>query len=42
MPNVLKSCEGCNLKYICQGLDEIVEEYVERTSVATNSFRVES
>jgi hypothetical protein len=36
---VLKGCESCNLKYICSGIDEMVEDYTDRTTVVTNSFR---
>jgi hypothetical protein len=39
---VLKSCEGCNLKYMCRRIDEIVEEYTEKTTVVTNSFNFNS
>jgi hypothetical protein len=35
---VLKSCEACNLKYMCRRIDEIVEEYTKKTTVVTNSF----
>jgi hypothetical protein len=35
---VLKSCEGCNLKYLCRKIDEVVEDYTEKTTVVTNSF----
>jgi hypothetical protein len=40
--NVLNGCESCNLKYICKGIDEMVDEYIERTTVVTNSFRFDS
>jgi hypothetical protein len=35
---VLKSCEGCNLKYMCRRNDEIVRDYREKTTVETSSF----
>jgi hypothetical protein len=35
---VLKSCESCNLRYICTGIDELVEDYTNKTTVVTNSF----
>lgn len=35
---VLKNCESCNLKYLCKKIDEVVEEYKEKTTVVTNSF----
>lgn len=37
-PQVLKSCDGCNLKYLCQKIDEVVEDYVGKTTVVTDSF----
>ena len=36
--NVLKSCEGCNLKYLCKKIDEVVKDYAEKTTVVTDSF----
>jgi hypothetical protein len=35
---VLKNCEGCNLKYLCNKIDEVVKDYKEKTTVVTNSF----
>lgn len=35
---VLKSCEGCNLKYMCRRIDEIMEDYREKTTVVASSF----
>jgi hypothetical protein len=35
---VLKDCEGCNLKFLCGKISEVVEDYRERTTVVTNSF----
>ena len=39
---VLRSCEGCNLKYLCGKIDEIVEEFTERTTRVTESFSFNS
>jgi hydrogenase maturation factor len=39
---VLKNCEACNLKYMCRRIDEIVEEYAQKTTVVTNSFKFNS
>ena len=36
--NVLTSCEGCNLKYLCGKIDEVVKDYAEKTTVVTDSF----
>jgi hypothetical protein len=38
---VLKSCEGCNLKFLCKKIDEVIEEYKDRTTVVTSSFSFE-
>jgi hydrogenase maturation factor len=35
---VLRSCEGCNLKYLCRQIDEVIEDYTERTTVVTGNF----
>jgi hypothetical protein len=39
---VLKGCEGCNLKYLCRRIDEIVKEYTDSTTVVTSSFTFNS
>jgi hypothetical protein len=35
---VLKDCASCNLKYLCSKIDEIVTDYVEKTTVVTENF----
>jgi hypothetical protein len=35
---VLRSCEGCNLKYLCRQIDEVIEDYTEKTTMVSNSF----
>jgi hypothetical protein len=35
---VLKDCESCNLKYLCRKIDEVVKDYVEKTTIVTESF----
>ena len=35
---VMKDCTNCNLKYMCKKLDDVVEDYVKETTVATESF----
>lgn len=35
---VLKSWDGCKLKYLCQKIDEVVVDYVDKTTVVTDSF----
>jgi len=36
--NVLISCDSCNLKFLCRKIDEVIEDYTEKTTVVTNSF----
>jgi hypothetical protein len=36
---VLKSCDGCNLKFLCRKIDEVIEDYTEKTTVVSNSFK---
>ncbi len=35
---VIRSCESCNLKYLCRKIDEVIEDYTEKTTVVTGSF----
>lgn len=35
---IVKSCEGCNLKYLCGKVDEVVKDYREKTTVVTERF----
>jgi len=35
---VLKGCDNCNLKYLCRKIDEVVQDYTERTTVVTDRF----
>jgi hypothetical protein len=39
---VLRSCGGCNLKYLCKQIDEVIEEYTEKTTMVSNSFKFNS
>lgn len=34
------SCNNCSLKSICEGIDRVAEEYVERTTEVVSSFDV--
>ena len=36
---VIKSCEICNLKCICEGIGEVVEECIEETTNIVSSFK---
>ena len=39
---VLKDCESCNLKFICNKIDEVLEDYTVKTTIVTDSFNFES
>jgi len=38
---IIKDCQVCSLKCICEGIDEIVEDYVDKTTKVVNSFNFE-
>ena len=38
---ILYKCEGCSLKYICDGIDQVVESYVDKTTEVVNNFNFE-
>ena len=35
---VLKDCDGCNLKYICEGLESLADDYLASTIKVVSSF----
>ncbi|MBA8792336.1 hypothetical protein FHU23_002178 [Clostridium saccharobutylicum] len=38
---ILDKCVGCSLKYICDGIDEVVDSYVDKTTEVINNFSFE-
>ncbi|EKQ56186.1 MULTISPECIES: hypothetical protein [unclassified Clostridium] len=38
---ILNKCEGCSLKYICDGIDNVTEDYINKTTEVVNSFSFE-
>ncbi|MFW2503331.1 hypothetical protein [Clostridium diolis] len=38
---ILDKCQGCSLKYICDGIDQVVDSYVEKTTEVVNNFSFE-
>lgn len=38
---ILDKCKGCSLKYICDGIDQVVDNYVEKTTEVVNNFNFE-
>ena len=35
---ILNKCQGCNLKYICDGIDQVVDNYVDKTTEIVGNF----
>ncbi|OOM07215.1 hypothetical protein [Clostridium saccharobutylicum] len=35
---ILDKCQGCSLKYICNGIDQVVDSYMEKTTEIVNNF----
>jgi len=38
---ILDKCLGCSLKYICDGIDQVVDNYVDKTTEVVNNFNFE-
>ncbi|WP_297418461.1 hypothetical protein [Clostridium sp.] len=38
---ILDKCLGCSLKYICDGIDRVVDSYVDKTTEVVNNFDFE-
>lgn len=38
---ILDKCVGCSLKYICDGIDQVADDYVKKTTAVINSFNFE-
>ncbi|EHI99916.1 hypothetical protein CDLVIII_3351 [Clostridium sp. DL-VIII] len=38
---ILDKCLGCSLKYICDGIDQVVDNYEEKTTEVLNNFNFE-
>ena len=36
--NVIKDCESCSLKFICDGIDGLVDDYIKKTTKVVSSF----
>ncbi len=35
---ILNKCEGCSLKYICDGIDQVADNYIDKTTEVVNNF----
>ncbi|MFW2491724.1 hypothetical protein ACN077_24680 [Clostridium chromiireducens] len=38
---ILEKCLGCSLKYICDGIDQVVDNYVDKTTKVVDNFDFE-
>ena len=38
---ILDKCQGCSLKYICDGIDKVANSYVEKTTEVVKNFSFE-
>lgn len=36
--NIIKDCESCSLKPICDGIDALADDYIKKTTKVVNSF----
>lgn len=35
---VLNNCQSCNLRYLCENVEELIEDYTDKTTKITDSF----
>lgn len=38
---IMCNCIGCSLKYICDGIDQVVDNYKEKTTAVVTNFNFE-
>ena len=36
--NIIKNCESCSLKFICDGIDGLADDYIKKTTKVVSSF----
>ena len=36
--NIIKNCEICSLKFICEGIDALLDYYIKKTTNVVSSF----
>ena len=36
--NIIKNCETCSLKFICEGIDALLDDYIKKTTNVVSSF----
>ena len=38
--NIIKNCESCSLKLICDGIDGLADNYIEKTTKVISNFTI--
>ena len=38
--NIIKDCQFCSLKDICDGIDGVAEDYIKQTTKVVSSFKL--
>ena len=36
--NILKDCQSCSLKFVCDGIDGLADDYIKKTTKVVSSF----
>ena len=36
--NIIKNCDTCSLKFICDGIDALTDEYIKKTTTVVSNF----
>ena len=36
--NIIKDCQSCSLKFICDGIDALADDYIKKTTKVVSSF----
>ena len=36
--NIIKNCDSCSLKLICDGIDALADDYIKKTTKVVSSF----
>ena len=38
--NIIKDCDSCSLKFICDGIDAVADDYIKNTTKVVSSFKL--
>ena len=36
--NIIKNCESCSLKFICDGIDGLADDYIKKTTLTVLNY----